>query len=192
MPCPDNEHNTKQTNSNLRWCSMIEYKSKEEFVNEISNGAKLFINEFSDIQEADKDKLIDGVDRSPAQMVAYQLGWLSLILDWENQEQKGITVKTPHADYKWNNLGGLYKKFYEQYENYSLQELCSMFKEAEQKIIKLTESYTDTELFQSGGRKWASSTPSNWAIWKWIHTNTVAPFKSFRSKIRKWKKLNQN
>lgn len=89
---------------------MIEYKSKEEFVNEISNGAKLFINEFSDIQEADKDKLIDGVDRSPAQMVAYQLGWLSLILDWENQEQKGITVKTPHTDYKWTNLGGLYKK----------------------------------------------------------------------------------
>lgn len=85
---------------------MIEYKSREELVNEISNSAKLFINEFSDIQEVDKDKLIDGVDRSPAQMVACQLGWFSLILDWENQEQKGITVKTPHIDYKWNNQYG--------------------------------------------------------------------------------------
>lgn len=25
---------------------------------------------------------------------------------------------------------------------------------------------------------------------KWIHINSVAPFKTFRSKIRKWKKLN--
>ena len=171
---------------------MQEYKSKEELIDEISNRAKLFINEFSEIQETDKDKLIDGVDRTPAQMIAYQLGWLNLIIDWEKQEQQGIRVITPSADYKWNNLGGLYENFYKQYENYSLQELCSMFEEAEQKIIKLTESYTSTELFKSGGRKWASSTPANWPIWKWIHINTVAPFKSFRSKIRKWKKLNQS
>jgi hypothetical protein len=169
---------------------MPEYKSKQELIDEISNRAKLFIGEFSDIQEEDKDKLLDGVDRTPAQMIAYQLGWLNLILDWEKKEQQGITVITPHDGYKWNDLGGLYKSFYKQYENYSLRELCSMFEEAEQKIIELTENYTDTELFHFGGRKWASSTPADWAIWKWLHTNTVAPFKSFRSKIRKWKKLN--
>jgi len=124
-------------------------------------------------------------------MIAYQLGWLHLILDWEKQEQQGTTVVTPHVDYKWNNLGGLYDSFYKQYENYSLQELRGIFEEAVQKIISLTEGYTDTELFQPGGRKWASSTPANWPVWKWIHINTVAPFKTFRSKIRKWKKQNE-
>lgn len=64
--------------------------------------------------------------------------------------EAGTTRITPSADYKWNNLGGLYESFYKEYENYSLQELCSMFEEAEQKIIKLTESYTSTELFKSG------------------------------------------
>lgn len=171
---------------------MPEYKNKKELIDEISIRAKLFIDEFSDIPEAEKGKLVDGVDRTPAQMIAYQLGWINLILDWEKQEQQGIAVITPHAKYKWNNLAGLYENFYKQYENYSLQELHSMFEEAEQKIKKLTESYTDAELFQSGGRKWASSTPADWAIWKWIHTNTIAPFKSFRSKIRKWKKLSQS
>jgi len=169
---------------------MPEYKNKQELIDEISNQAKLFIDEFSYIPETDKNKFVDGVDRTPAQMIAYQLGWLNLILNWDNQEQQGITVITPHADYKWNNLGKLYESFYKQYEDNSLQELRCMFEDATQKIIKLTESYTDTELFQSGGRKWASSTPANWPIWKWIHTNTVAPFKSFRSKIRKWKKQN--
>lgn len=170
---------------------MPEYKNKQELIHEISNRAKLFSSEFYDIQEADKDQLVDGVDRTPAQMVAYQLGWLHLILDWEKQEQQGIPVVTPHVDYKWNNLGGLYESFYKEYANYSLQELLNLFENAVRQILNLTESFTDIELFQSGGRKWASSTPANWAVWKWIHTNTVAPFKSFRSKIRKWKRLNQ-
>lgn len=169
---------------------MQQYESKQELISEISKRAKLFIDEFSDIKEADKNKLIDGVDRTPAQMIAYQLGWLNQILAWERQEQRGITVVTPHPDYKWNNLGGLYESFHKQYEHYSLQELCNMFWEAEQQIEKLIELFNDTELFQSDGRKWASSTPANWPVWKWIHINTVAPFTTFRAKIRKWKKLN--
>lgn len=170
---------------------MQEYKSKQELIEEISKRAELFIDEFSDIPETDTNKLIDGVDRTPAQMISYQLGWMNLILYWEQQEQKGIAVATPHADYKWNNLGGLYESFYKQYEGYSLQELGDLFKVSEQEVIQLIENLTYDELFQSGRRKWASSTPANWPVWKYIHINTVAPFKSFRTKIRKWKKLNQ-
>lgn len=168
---------------------MVEYKNREELILEISNRSKLFIGEFNCINERDKDKLIDGVDKTPAQMIAYQLGWMNLILDWESKEQQGITVITPTPDYKWNNLGGLYESFYKKYDAYTITELCDMFVETENKIIQLITTYTDTELFQQGERKWSSSTPSNWPIWKWIHINTVAPFKSFRTKIRKWKKL---
>lgn len=170
---------------------MIEYKNREELILEISNRAKLFIKEFNDIDKKDKDILIDEVDRTPAQMISYQLGWMSLILDWEKQEQQGHTVITPAKNYKWNNLGGLYESFYNEYDKYTLKELSDMFMKKEQQIIELINSYTDVELFEQGGRSWSSSTPSNWPIWKWIHINTVAPFKSFRTKIRKWKKLQQ-
>lgn len=170
---------------------MIEYKNREELILEISNHAKLFIKEFDDIDKKDKDILIDEVDRTPAQMISYQLGWMSLILDWEKQEQQGHTVITPAKNYKWNNLGGLYESFYNEYDKYTLKELSDMFMKKEQQIIELINSYTDVELFEQGGRSWSSSTPSNWPIWKWIHINTVAPFKSFRTKIRKWKKLQQ-
>lgn len=181
-----------QINSNFKeGLKMIEYKNREELILEISKRAKLFINEFDCIDEKDKDKLMDEVDRTPAQMIAYQLGWMNLILDWENQEKKGQNVITPAPNYKWNNLGGLYEDFYNQYDGYSLKELCTNFVKTEEKIIELINTYTDIELFEQGGRKWSSSTPSNWAIWKWIHINTVAPFKSFRTKIRKWKKLQQ-
>ncbi|MDT8718059.1 ClbS/DfsB family four-helix bundle protein [Clostridium sp. 19966] len=170
---------------------MAGYQNRQELILEISNRAKLFIEEFNDIDEKDKDRLIDGVDRTPTQMIAYQLGWMNLILDWEKQERQGHVVITPTPAYKWNNLSGLYESFYKQYKEYTLKELSTMFIKAEQQVIEMINSYTDAELFQQGGRKWSSSTPSNWAICKWIHINTVAPFKSFRTKIRKWKKLQQ-
>lgn len=87
---------------------LAKYQNRQELILEISNRAKLFIEEFNDINEKDKDRLIDGVDRTPAQMIAYQLGWMNLILDWEKQEQQGHVVITPTTDSKWNNLGGLY------------------------------------------------------------------------------------
>lgn len=53
----------------------------------------------------------------------------------------------------------------------------------------MADGLTESELFESGQRAWASSTPSAWPVWKWVHINTVAPFTTFRTKIRKWKKL---
>ena len=56
------------------------YASKKTLIVEIEKTAALFINEFLNVEEDDKDKLIGDVDRTPAQMIAYQLGWLDLNL----------------------------------------------------------------------------------------------------------------
>ncbi|NLY49813.1 MAG: ClbS/DfsB family four-helix bundle protein [Firmicutes bacterium] len=166
------------------------YESKEGLIVEIEKTAALFIGEFMDVAEDDKDKLIGAVDRTPAQMIAYQLGWLDLIMAWDRDEAEGKRVVTPCEGYKWNNLGGLYQSFYDRFSSYSLAELRDLFKEKVQAFIQWLDGFTEDEVFKPGSRKWASSTPSNWPVRKWVHINTVAPFKSIRSKIRKWKKLN--
>lgn len=168
---------------------MQEYANKQVLIDEITKRAKLFINEFRTVNNLDKNILVDGVDKTPFQMIAYQLGWINLILSWELDNKEGKEVITPTPDYKWNNLGGLYQSFYDRYANHSIEMLIKMFEQQVHKIIQLVESYSDTELFQQGGRQWATTTPSSWPIYKWIHINTVAPFKSFRTKIRKWKKF---
>lgn len=122
-------------------------------------------------------------------MLAYQLGWMELLLGWERDEQAGIKVVTPAPGYKWNNLGGLYESFYKRWEQVETQELIDRFKVLLDEVIYLVNTLSVTELFASGQRAWASSTPSAWPVWKWIHINTVAPFTTFRTKIRKWKKL---
>ena len=169
---------------------MVQFNNKNELIVEIKKTSKLFINEFTEVKENEKNKIIDGVDRTPSQMIAYQLGWMNLIQTWESNEQKGIVQVMPKEGYKWNTMGDLYREFYKDYSEYTLNELISMFNKSVGNIIKLVDSYTEDELFEQGKRKWSSSTPSNWPIYKWITINTVSPFKTFRSKIRKWNKLN--
>ena len=95
---------------------------------------------------------------------------------------------TPAPGYRWNRLGDLYSSFYEQWRDASLPQLREAFRERVDGVVALVASLSRDELFTSGERAWASSTPSAWPVAKWVHINTVAPFTSFRTKIRAWKR----
>ena len=168
---------------------MQRYKSKEDLILEIRKTGNLFIKEFKEINDEDKDILVEDVDRTPCQIIAYQLGWMNLILKWDKDELSGKEVITPSKDYKWNKLGGLYDSFYKEYDSYSLRELEDKFNEVLDNFLYWLNTFSNEEIFNQHIRKWASSTPSSWPIYKWVHINTVAPFKSFRTKVRKWKKI---
>ena len=62
------------------------YKSKEELKAEINKTFEKYISEFDSIPEALKDKRVDEVDRTPAENLAYQVGWTTLVLKWEEDE----------------------------------------------------------------------------------------------------------
>jgi len=167
---------------------MKHYASGEELIAEIRKRADLFIAEFDDVPASGLHLLKDGVDRAPAQMLAYQLGWMDLLLGWEQDERAGRQVVTPAPGYRWNQLGGLYSSFYEQWQDAPLSRLQEAFRERVDGVVDLVGSLSPEELFTPGRRAWASSTPSSWPVAKWVHINTVAPFTSFRTKIRVWKR----
>ena len=161
---------------------MRTYESGAELAAEITKRANLFIGEFAEVPAGNWDLLVEGVDRTPRQMLAYQLGWMELLLGWERDEQAGIEVVTPAP-------GSLYESFYKRWGQVETAELIDHFKALLAEVINLVNTLSATELFAPDQRAWASSTPSAWPVWKWIHINTVAPFTTFRTKIRKWKKL---
>ena len=88
---------------------MRTYENKDELKKEINKSFAKYILEFNDIPESLKDKRFDEVDRTPAENLAYQVGWTTLVLKWEADERKGLHVKTPSDDFKWNQLGELYQ-----------------------------------------------------------------------------------
>jgi len=166
---------------------MQSYASKDELIMAIKTNYKKYINEFSNIPNDLKDKSIEEVDRTPSENLSYQLGWITSLLSWEQDEKAGKKVDVPAKGYKWNNLGGLYTSFYETYNHYSLPELIELLNSSVAELCHLVESLPEDVLFEPNKRQWAT-TSAQWPVWKWVHINSVAPFKTFRTKIRKWKK----
>ena len=170
---------------------MRTYTGKEELKDEIGKTYSKFIAEFDDIPEEKKDLRAEDVDRTPAENLAYQVGWTTLVLKWEQDERKGLEVKTPSDQFKWNQLGGLYQWFTDTYAGMSLRELRTVLDSNIQGIYEMIDTMSDEDLFLPHRRKWADGATKSavWEVYKFIHVNTVAPFGTFRTKIRKWKKL---
>lgn len=170
---------------------MRSYTNKEELKSEINKTFEKYISEFDNIPESLKDKRVDEVDRTPAENLAYQVGWTTLVLKWEEDERKGLQVNTPSDNFKWNQLGDLYQWFTETYAHLSLKTLKAKLKENINSIYEMIDSLSEEELFNPHMRKWADEATKTavWEVYKFIHVNTVAPFGTFRTKIRKWKKI---
>lgn len=170
---------------------MRKYSSKDELKDEICKTFSKYIKEFDDIPKRLKYKRVDSVDRTPTENLSYQVSWTSLLLNWEACEKNGIHVKTPTEDFKRNELGGLYEYFNDTFASYSLDRLKEMLRENINLIYDMIDNMTYDELFKPHMRRWADEATKTavWEVYKFIRVNTVAPFKTFRTKIRKWKKL---
>lgn len=170
---------------------MKTYNSKEELKEEIKKTYTKFIGEFDNIPEDMKDVRAEDVDRTPAENLAYQVGWTTLLIKWENDERNGLEVKTPSDQFKWNQLGALYQWFTDSYAMMSIHELRRILDTNIQGIYEMIDSMSYDDIFAPHKRKWADGATKSavWEVYKFIHINTVAPFGTFRTKIRKWKKL---
>ena len=60
---------------------MRTYENKDELKNEINKSFAKYISEFDIIPESLKDKRVEEVDRTPAENLAYQVGWTTLVLN---------------------------------------------------------------------------------------------------------------
>lgn len=85
----------------------------------------------------------------------------------------------------------MYEYFNDTFASYSLDRLKEMLRENINLIYDMIDNMTYDELFKPHMRRWADEATKTavWEVYKFIRVNTVAPFKTFRTKIRKWKKL---
>lgn len=155
---------------------MRTYENAQELKEEISAAFRKYIAEFDDIPEALKDKRIDEVERTPAENLAYQVGWTTLLLQWEDRERRGLPVRTPSDEFKWNQLGKLYRWFNDTYAHLSLRELEGMLTDNVDAIYMMIDAMSEDELFKPHMRQWADDATKTavWEVYRFIHVNTVA------------------
>ena len=66
---------------------MRTYENKDELKREINKSFEKYISEFDDIPESLKDVSVEEVDRTPAENLAYQEGWTTLVLKWKKMKE---------------------------------------------------------------------------------------------------------
>jgi len=114
-------------------------------------------------------------------LLAYLLGWGQLVLKWHDKKNKGLEVEFPETGFKWNELGRLAQKFYQDYDQDNFTSLIEKLDQTTSDILAIIESKTNKELYET---PWYD----NWTLGRMIQLNTASPFKNAKDRIRKWKK----
>ncbi|MBE7953130.1 ClbS/DfsB family four-helix bundle protein [Microbacterium oxydans] len=116
---------------------------------------------------------------SPADLLAYLIGWNEQVLTWHERRAAGLPDELPAAGFGWNDLGALAQHFSRDHENASWVELRARLDDAEQRIEALVLSRSDQELY---GAPWYRT----WTMGRMISLNTSSPYRNARGRIRRW------
>ncbi|MFP9228265.1 ClbS/DfsB family four-helix bundle protein [Pectobacterium cacticida] len=123
-----------------------------------------------------------GTSMSAANLVSYLLGWGHLVLKWHDHEALGLPIDFPETGYRWNQLGLLAQKFYQDYAHITdWTTLVAQLVANKQAIVALIARYTDEQLY---GECWYGK----WTRGRMIQFNTASPYKNATGRLRAWQK----
>ncbi|MFL0169703.1 ClbS/DfsB family four-helix bundle protein [Tenacibaculum maritimum] len=164
-------------------------KNKEELIFAIESSYSKLKKDLETIPtkstiEKELDGHAKGTKMNVSDLVAYLIGWGELVLKWNRKKENGEQVDFPETGYKWNELGKLAQKFYADYENMDYSTLLNRLDQTVEKIHTLIGNNTNEELYE---KPWYDK----WTKGKMIQLNTSSPYKNARSRVRKWKKMNE-
>ena len=122
-----------------------------------------------------------GTRMSVNNLVSYLIGWNMLVLKWLDRDAQGKSIEFPDVGYKWNELGTLAQKFYQDYSGNSFVENRKKLSAAKDQILAELSKRTDQDLY---GLPWHGK----WTKGRMIHFNSSSPYNNARSRIRRWLK----
>ncbi|MBQ0716189.1 MAG: ClbS/DfsB family four-helix bundle protein [Sulfitobacter litoralis] len=160
--------------------------SKTELLDAISQTFDKLIIDLSKVpegraRECSLEGHVKGTTMSPADLVSYLIGWNELVLKWLGQDDKGQDVDFPETGFKWNELGQLAQKFYNDCDDLGYRELLDRLKKAKDNLVETISARSDKELY---GGPWHGK----WTKGRMIQFNTSSPYANARSRIRRWLK----
>ncbi len=164
-------------------------ETKNELLKAIEKNFSLLIK---DLETVPLEKALEttleghakGTMMSVHNLVSYLLGWNKLVLKWIEKDKKEENIDFPESGFKWNQLGELAQKFYSDYETVPFEQLLSDFQQVKQNIVEFLVSESNEYLY---GDTWYEK----YTMGRMIQFNTSSPYANARTRLRKWKKLNQ-
>ena len=116
-------------------------------------------------------------------LLAYLVGWGELVLKWNKLKDNKEEVSFPESGFKWNELGRLAQKFYDDYKDDDFHVLLDKLNHTVEAILALIAKKSNHELYET---PWYDK----WTCGRMIQFNTSSPYANASNRIRKWKKEN--
>jgi hypothetical protein len=157
-------------------------ESKSELIEAINKSYSLLLKKLISIPEQKAfEPLMNGHVKgsmmSVAQLVSYLIGWGELVLFWHAQEMKGQKVIFPEIGFKWNELGKLAQKFYQDYQDVTdYNSLLHLLGKNKDSIIELIDGFSNEDLY---GIAWYGE----YTRGRMIQLNTSSPYKNAASRL---------
>ncbi|OCO99523.1 MULTISPECIES: ClbS/DfsB family four-helix bundle protein [unclassified Ensifer] len=122
-----------------------------------------------------------GTMMSVGDLVAYLIGWGELVIKWIDRDQRGETIDFPETGYKWNELGRLAHKFYDDYRVLPPGELLARLTGSKDTLKALIMARDNQALYR---QPWYGK----WTLGRMIQLNTSSPYANASGRLRQWKK----
>jgi hypothetical protein len=163
--------------------------NKEELIIAIQNDYKKLEAELASIPtnlsfQKELEAHTKGQLMSIHDLVAYLLGWGQLVIKWNERKSANLPVDFPETGYKWNQLGQLAQKFYDDYKELDFASLQSLLNSTVKQILDFVKNKSNHELYEV---PWYET----YTLGRMIQLNTSKPYKNAHARIRKWKKSKQ-
>lgn len=123
---------------------------------------------------------------SVADLIAYQIGWGSLLLQWYKSGINKENFVMPGDGFDAWQYKEIALHFYQKYAELTQEQLLKKFDETVQKIIMMVEhEYVADNLDAKGVWEWCTlQSGKEWSLSKWVQVNTVAPYKRATALIK--------
>lgn len=163
-------------------------QNKTELLDIIRKNYRKPVDELESIPtEIAREKTLEGhaqnTRMSICDLLAYLVGWGEPVLKWERKKSGHEAVDFPETGYKWNELGKLAGKFYQDYRNESFAALKTKLTQNVSAITNMIENKSEQALY--GENRYEKYT-----LGRMIQFNTASPYANARGRIRKWKNMN--
>lgn len=129
-------------------------------------------------QISPEGRLINGSFGSAADLIAYQIGWGTLLSGWYEAGIRGEVPVMPGEGFSKWDYNALAMHFYKKYhvDGYLQQE--RVFSEVVQRIIEIVEvEHRTRNIDKLGVWQWCTlASGRQWPLSKWVRVNTVSPY----------------
>ncbi len=125
---------------------------------------------------------------SVADLIAYNIGWGTLLISWYEAGIKNQMPQMPGDDFTTWDYNAIATHFYKKYHFDGNQKQFDAFNSVIARIIEIVEQeFKNKNLEKIGVWQWCTlKSGKQWPLSKWVTVNTVAPYKRAHALIRKY------